>query len=227
MQSLEMVVLVSLSLLIVFAAVPYIWQLASASMAQWEARQMLTFLTSFADSLESDFGMPGTLRSYYLPNLVFGTFAVKSYAMRITCLSTGREVVASPLVVVYNSSYILGDARPLRGVRNITLAPLGQPIVALNATGLGYVLFTGPVYVPGQPGVLYVVDAAKTTISTPLSLRYRVVRVVDGYNDQNFRLDCPGGVFRITLTDDKGRQIRATYRLGESLVVVLTTVEVS
>ena len=229
MQSLELVVLVSFSLLIVFAAVPYIWQLASVSMAQWEARQMLTFMTSFADSLESDFGMPGTFRSYYFPNLVHGVFSVRRYTIDITCVSTGRSLPpVYSLFVMYNSSYITGGAKPLRGVRNVTLAPLGQPLASLNATGLGYVLYTGPVYISGTPTVLYVFDVTPLRVSGSASLSYRVVRVVDGYSDDRFRMDCPGGVFQIRLVDDRGRQLwAAAYRLGESVVVVATQVEVA
>jgi hypothetical protein len=229
MQSLELVILASFSLLIVFAAVPYIWQLASASMAQWEARQMLTFMASFADSLESDFGMPGTLRSYYFPNLVYGVFSVRNYTMSITCVSTGRSLPpVYSLFVMYNSSYITGGAKPLRGVRNVTLAPLGQPLAGLNATGLGYVLYTGPVYISGTPTVLYVFNVTVIRVSGLVSLRYRVVRVVDGYSDDRFRMDCPGGVFQIRLVNNRGRQLwAAAYRLGESVVVVATHVEIA
>jgi len=229
MQSLELVILASFSLLIVFAAVPYIWQLASASMAQWEARQMLTFMASFADSLESDFGMPGTLRSYYLPNFVYGVFSVRNYTMSITCVSTGRSLPpVYSLFVMYNSSYIMGGAKPLRGVRNVTLAPLGQPLAGLNATGLGYVLYTGPVYISGTPTVWYVFNVTVIRVSGLTSLSYRVVRVVDGYSDERFRMDCPGGVFQLSLVDSRGRQLwTAAYVLGGSVVVVATHVEVA
>jgi len=229
MQSLELVILASFSLLIVFAAVPYIWQLASVSMAQWEARQMLTFMASFADSLESDFGMPGTLRSYYLPNFVYGVFSVRNYTMSITCVSTGRSLPpVYSLFVMYNSSYIMGGAKPLRGVRNVTLAPLGQPLAGLNATGLGYVLYTGPVYISGTPTVWYVFNVTVIRVSGLTSLSYRVVRVVDGYSDERFRMDCPGGVFQLSLVDSRGRQLwTAAYVLGGSVVVVATHVEVA
>jgi hypothetical protein len=190
---------------------------------------MLTFMASFADSLESDFGMPGTLRSYYLPNFVYGVFSVRNYTVSISCASTGGSLPpVYSLFVMYNSSYIMGGAKPLRGVRNVTLAPLGQPLAGLNATGLGYVLYTGPVYISGSPTVLYVFNVTVIRVSGSVSLRYRVVRVVDGYSDYRFRMDCPGGVFQIRLVDNRGRQLwTAAYDLGGSVVVVATQVEVA
>jgi len=129
---------------------------------------------------------------------------------------------------MYNSSYITGGAKPLRGVRNVTLAPLGQPLASLNATGLGYVLYTGPVYISGAPTVVYVVNVTSLVVSGSASLRYRVVRVVDGYSNDRFRMDCPGGVFQIRLVDSRGRQLwTAAYGLGGSVVVVATHVEVA
>ncbi|ACB39074.1 hypothetical protein [Pyrobaculum neutrophilum] len=222
MQSLELLVLVSFSLLIVFAAVPYIWQLASATMAQWEARQFVTFMSTLADSMESDFGMAGVVRSYYMPSLVFGAFSVRSYPMYLVCQSTGAGVTFNSLYIWYNSSYILGGAKPVRGERSVAPAPLGQPLVAVNATGMGYVLFTGPVYVPGQSTVLYVVNATVSPLSG-YAITYRVVGVSDGYSNDRLRIDCPGGVFKVGLVGGPSY----LYNLGTTVVVVSTQVAVS
>jgi len=89
-------------------------------------------------------------------------------------------------------------------------------------------LYTGPVYISGTPTVLYVFNVTVIRVWGSVSLRYRVVRIVDGYSDDRFRMDCPGGVFQIRLVDDRGRQMwTADYDLGESVVVVATQVEVA
>lgn len=228
MQSLELAVLVGFSLLIVFAAVPYIWQSVAASMGQLEARQYMSFLVKFADSLDADFGMVGVRRSYVLPNLLYGSLSVRSYAMDIRC--GGRSVRTYQLYVWYNSSYIVGGARPLRGERNVTVAPLGQPIAAVNASSLGvrdaaargYVLFTGPVWVRGTDGsVLYVVNVSRVDFRGG-SLGYKVTAVKTPEVDHSLWLTSPDGYCTISMG---GRSW--SVQLGREVRLVVTEVVVS
>lgn len=227
MQSLEVAILLGFSLLIVFAAVPFIWQNVSVSMAQLEARQYMAFLVSIADSLGADFGMVGVKRSFYLPNLVYGSFSVRRYPMEIRC-GSGR-VLAYPLFIWYNSSYIVGGERPLRGERNVTVALLGQPVAAVNASSLGlrdgvargYVLFTGPVLVSGgERSVLYVLSVREIDFRG-VSLGYRVVAVRTPEEDASLRLTSPDGFCTIRMW---GREWRV--RLGREVHVVVTEIVV-
>ncbi|MEM1518947.1 MAG: hypothetical protein QXF78_01805 [Pyrobaculum sp.] len=228
MQSLELAVLVGFSLLIIFAAVPYIWQSVAASMAQLEARQYMSFFVTFADSLSADFGMSGVRRSYVLPNLLYGSLSVRSYPMEIRC--GGRSVRVYQLYVWYNSSYILGGARPLRGERNVTVAHLGQPIAAVNASSLGfldaaargYVLFTGPVLVKGEKeSVLYVINVSRVEFRGG-SLGYKVTAVKTPEVDHSLMLTSPDGYCTVSISGKSWR-----VRLGERVRLVVTEVVVS
>lgn len=225
MQSLEVAILLGFSLLVVFAAVPFIWQNVSVSMAQLEARQYMAFLVSVADALSADFGMVGVKRSFYLPNLAYGSFSVRRYPMEIEC--GGRRVSAYPLFIWYNSSYIIGGERPLRGERNITVALLGQPLAAVNASSLGlrdgvargYVLFTGPVLVSGgNKSVLYVLSVREINFKG-VSLSYRVISVRTSEDDDSLRLTSPDGICIIRMW---GREWKV--RLGREIHIVVTEI---
>ena len=222
MQSLELAILVGVSLMIIFAAVPYIWQIVEDSMARLEARQYMSFFVTFADSLSADFGMLGVMRSYVLPNLLYGSLSVRSYPMEIRC--GDRSVRVYQLYIWYNSSNILGVARPLRGERNVTVAHLGQPIAAVNASSLGildalargYVLFTGPVLVKGgKESVLYVINVSRVEFRGDF-LGYKITAV------KTAELTSPDGYCTISISGKSWR-----VRLGERVRLVVTEVVVS
>ncbi|MEZ0319182.1 MAG: hypothetical protein ABWK05_04205 [Pyrobaculum sp.] len=235
MQSLELAILLGFSLLVVFAAVPYLWQTISANLAVLEARQMLSFMAAFSDSLQSDFGLPGVQRSYYLPNLLFGSFAVDVLQERIGC--GNRWVVVNQTVVWYNSSVIIGGVSPIRGPRNYSIANLGAPIAALNASSLGvrdlsargYVLFTGPVAAVGADyAVVYTYNFTfRVDAFTGRSLTYKITKVETADLKPGLVLSCPGGLYTVEVYRRGSLLYRGTARLPGTLRFVSTSVELS
>ncbi|MFB6490365.1 MAG: hypothetical protein TU35_003805 [Thermoproteus sp. AZ2] len=164
LEALEVAILLSISLAIIFAAVPYIIQTIFQIEASLEAKNMLAFITALADSLESDFAMAGTQRMYQIPSSYFGTFYVRtpSYTVTIQCGPTAWAFVIRGAVVGYNSSYAVFGNTMVRGLNGSLIVPLGEPVVAVNTTYPGAVkLYSRVVYVVGQSSIyLYTISAS-------------------------------------------------------------------
>jgi hypothetical protein len=116
MTSLEILVLTTFALLIIFAALPYVVNTLYASMAPLEYRTAAGYILSFADALEADVGMAGARKYFNLPSFVYGSFGAvnKTYVFTITCGS--KRFVWNSAEVWYNSSYLVGFPRLLRGL---------------------------------------------------------------------------------------------------------------
>lgn len=241
MQSLELAVLLGFSLLVVFAAVPYLWQMVSSNMAVMEARQVAAFLVALSDSLQSDFGLPGVQRSFYLPNLVYGSLAVDNATMVVRCSAGGGgSVKLGQLVVWYNSSLIIGGVSALRGPRNYSVANLGAPIAGVNASSLGYrdlsargyVLFTGPVAALSSAGgtsqvaVVFAYSFRRVSFSG-VSLTYRVINVTTADMNSALVLSCPGGLYTVEVYRGNRLIYSSQVKLAPTLRFVVTYAEVS
>lgn len=164
LEALEVAILLSISLAIIFAAVPYIIQTIFQIEASLEAKNMLAFITALADSLESDFAMTGTQRMYQIPSSYFGTFYVRTprYTITIQCGATTWSFVVRGAVVGYNSSYAVFGNAMVRGLNGSLIVPLGEPVVAVNETYPGSAkLYSRVVYVMGQSSIyLYTISAS-------------------------------------------------------------------
>ncbi len=164
LEALETAILLSISLAIIFAAMPYIVQNIFQIEAGLEAKNMAAFLTALADSLEADFGMTGVQRMYQTPSTYFGTFYVRTSNMSvtITCGGVSQTFYFKELVVGYNSTYAeFGDGM-LRGLVGSLAVPIGEPVVAVNSTYPRTVkLYSRVVYVNGSSSLyLYTISAS-------------------------------------------------------------------
>jgi len=163
MTSLEVLLLTAISLIIVFAALPYVISTLYASMAPLEYRNAVAYVLAFADGLEADFGMVGSQKYFPLPNFVYGSFGGvnRTYALAIRCGGTplydgGWNVVE----VWYNSTYLVDGPRLYRGVDGGLIAFVGDTMVAVNATPPGRLkLYFRPFVVSGTEEVyIYLVS---------------------------------------------------------------------
>lgn len=176
LEALEVAILLSISLAIIFAAVPYIVQTIFQTEASLEAKNVLAFLASLADSLEMDFGMTGVQRMYQLPSAYFGTFYVRTprYLLTVDC-GPKYTYVFHGAVVGYNSTYaVFGDAMA-RGLRGSLIVPLGEPLTAVNTTYPGAVrMYSRVVYVNASDLYLYTISASFTQQGTGGLLAYAI-----------------------------------------------------
>ncbi|MBP1448469.1 MAG: hypothetical protein JZD41_00395, partial [Thermoproteus sp.] len=163
LEALEVAILLSISLAIIFAAVPYIVQTIFQTEASLEAKNVLAFLASLADSLEMDFGMTGVQRMYQLPSAYFGTFYVRTprYFLTVVCGPLSYTYVFYGAVVGYNSTYAVFGNTMVRGLRGSLIVPLGEPLTAVNTTYPGAVrMYSRVVYVNGSSDLyLYTISA--------------------------------------------------------------------
>ena len=142
MTSLEVLILTAFALVIVFAALPYVVNTLYASMAPLEYRTASAYVLAFADSLEADFGMVGAKKFFQLPNFVYGSFgaANRTHVVELRCGQTYRLVWMS-FRLWYNSTYLIGVPRMLRGLRGGLVAEPGDALIAVNATERGIVAY--------------------------------------------------------------------------------------
>ncbi len=128
MTSLEVLVLTAFALLIVFAALPYVINMLYASMAPLEYRTAAGYILSFADALEADVGMAGARKYFNLPSFVYGSFGAvnRTYTFTISC--TTKRFVWTSAEVWYNSTYLVGTPKMLRG--------LGDGLVVVYGSGV-------------------------------------------------------------------------------------------
>jgi len=157
MTSLEVLLLTAISLIIIFAALPYVISTLYASMVPLEYRNAVAYVLAFADGLEADFGMAGSRKYFPLPNFVYGSFGGvnRTYALTIRCggaplYDGGWNVVE----VWYNSTYLVDGPRLYRGVDGGLIAFVGDTMVAVNATPPGRLkLYFRPFVVNGTEEV--------------------------------------------------------------------------
>jgi len=166
LEALEVAILLSVSLAIIFAAIPYIVQNIFQIEAGLEAKNVVAFLTAFADSLETDFGMTGVQRIYQLPSSYFGSLYVgtpRLYGLYVTiqCGGVSSTYVFREVVVGYNSTYVEFGSSMLRGLDGSLAVPIGEPVVAVNSTYPRTVrLYSRVVFVNGSASLyLYTVSA--------------------------------------------------------------------
>ncbi|CCC81544.1 hypothetical protein [Thermoproteus tenax] len=224
LEALEVAILLSISLAIIFAAVPYIIQNIFQLEAGLEAKNVIAFLTSLADSLESDFGMTGVQRMYQLPSAYFGTFYVRTPRLyvSISCASlsgtTSTTFVFREAVVGYNSSYAEFGNAMLRGLTGSLLAPIGEPVIAVNSTFPSAVrLYTRVVYVNGTSSLyLYTISASFIQQGTGGALAY----VVGPLNSTS--LTC-GGTAAVTVSSRLG-SATATFNNVQTVYLVWNNV---
>ena len=163
LEALEVAILLSVSLAIIFAAIPYIVQNIFQIEAGLEAKNVVAFLTAFADSLETDFGMTGVQRIYQLPSSYFGSLYVRTPRLYVTiqCGGVSSTYVFREVVVGYNSTYVEFGNSMLRGLNGSLAVPIGEPVVAVNSTYPRTVrLYSRVVFVNGSSSLyLYTVSA--------------------------------------------------------------------
>jgi hypothetical protein len=178
LEALEVVILLSVSLAIIFAAIPYIVQNIFQIEAGLEAKNVVAFLTAFADSLETDFGMTGVQRIYQLPSSYFGSLYVGTPRLYVTiqCGGVSSTYVFREVVVGYNSTYVEFGTSMLRGLNGSLAVPIGEPVVAVNSTYPRTVrLYSRVVFVNGSASLyLYTVSANLTQRSPSGVLAYVV-----------------------------------------------------
>ena len=176
LEALETAILLSISLAIIFAAIPYIIQNIFQIEAGLEAKNIAAFLTALADSLETDFGMTGVQRMYQVPSTYFGTFYVRAsrMAVTITCGNVQQTFYFRELVVGYNSTYVEFGNNMLRGLVGSLAVPIGEPVVAVNSTYPRTVkLYSRVVYVNGSSSLyLYTISASFVPQGTGQALAY-------------------------------------------------------
>ncbi|AFA40382.1 hypothetical protein Pogu_2355 [Pyrobaculum oguniense TE7] len=161
MTSLEVLILTAFALVIVFAALPYVVNTLYASMAPLEYRTASAYVLAFADSLEADFGMVGARKYFQLPNFVYGSFGAvnRTYIVELRCGQTYRLTWTS-FRLWYNSTYLTGASRMLRGLKGGLVAEPGDALIAVNATERGVVAYPRLVLVRGQgESYLYITNA--------------------------------------------------------------------
>jgi len=178
LEALEVAILLSVSLAIIFAAIPYIVQNIFQIEAGLEAKNVVAFLTAFADSLETDFGMTGVQRIYQLPSSYFGSLYVGTPRLYVTiqCGGVSSTYVFREVVVGYNSTYVEFGTSMLRGLNGSLAVPIGEPVVAVNSTYPRTVrLYSRVVFVNGSASLyLYTVSANFTQRSPSGVLAYVV-----------------------------------------------------
>lgn len=178
LEALEVAILLSVSLAIIFAAIPYIVQNIFQIEAGLEAKNVVAFLTAFADSLETDFGMTGVQRIYQLPSSYFGSLYVGTPRLYVTiqCGGVSSTYVFREVVVGYNSTYVEFGTSMLRGLNGSLAVPIGEPVVAVNSTYPRTVrLYSRVVFVNGSASLyLYTVSANLTQRSPSGVLAYVV-----------------------------------------------------
>ena len=158
MTSLEVLLLTAISLIIMFAALPYVISTLYASMAPLEYRNAVAYVLAFADGLEADFGMAGSRKYFPLPNFVYGSFGGvnRTYAIAILCGGTPISGYSrwNVVEVWYNSTYLVDGPRLYRGVDGGLIALVGDTMVAVNATPPGRLkLYFRPFVVNGTEEV--------------------------------------------------------------------------
>ncbi|MGC9170596.1 MAG: hypothetical protein ACP5HD_07620 [Thermoproteus sp.] len=178
LEALEVAILLSVSLAIIFAAVPYIVQNIFQIEASLEAKNVMAFLTALADSLETDFGMTGVQRMYQLPNSYFGSFYVRTPRLYVTvrCGNDNSTYVFREAVIGYNSTYVEFGSSMLRGLNGSLAVPIGEPVVAVNSTYPRTVrLYSRVVFVNGTNSLyLYTISASFAQQGTGGVLAYVV-----------------------------------------------------
>ncbi len=178
LEALEVAILLSVSLAIIFAAIPYMVQNIFQIEAGLEAKNVVAFLTAFADSLETDFGMTGVQRIYQLPSSYFGSLYVRTPRLYVTiqCGWVSSTYVFREVVVGYNSTYVEFGSSMLRGLNGSLAVPIGEPVVAVNSTYPRTVrLYSRVVFVNGSASLyLYTVSAQFTQRSPSGVLAYVV-----------------------------------------------------
>jgi len=178
LEALEVAILLSVSLAIIFAAIPYIVQNIFQIEAGLEAKNVVAFLTAFADSLETDFGMTGVQRIYQLPSSYFGSLYVGTPGLYVTiqCGGVSSTYVFREVVVGYNSTYVEFGTSMLRGLDGSLAVPIGEPVMAVNSTYPRTVrLYSRVVFVNGSASLyLYTVSANLTQRSPSGVLAYAV-----------------------------------------------------
>lgn len=101
MNSLEVIILTSISLLAIFAVVPVVVDQIFYYQAMVETRSFVAFFNAVADSLESDMGSAFAQRYLKFPQLLHGSFEhARSELMRC-----GHAVVYNT-TLIYRSRYI-------------------------------------------------------------------------------------------------------------------------
>jgi len=143
-----------------------------------EAKNVVAFLTAFAGSLETDFGMTGVQRIYQLPSSYFGSLYVGTPRLYVTiqCGGVSSTYVFREVVVGYNSTYVEFGTSMLRGLNGSLAVPIGEPVVAVNSTYPRTVrLYSRVVFVNGSASLyLYTVSANFTQRSPSGVLAYVV-----------------------------------------------------
>jgi len=185
MTSLEVLLLTAISLVIVFAALPYVISTLYASMAPLEYRNAAAYILAFADSLEADFGMVGARKYFPLPNFVYGSFGAvnRTYVFELYCGGVKVPGYSSwrTFEIWYNSTYLVDRSRMYRGINTGLVTFVNDTLIAVNATPPGklrlyprvFLVYSGRdgsdayiyiissrVYVRGQSYLTYFVSGA-------------------------------------------------------------------
>ena len=227
MTSLEVLLLTAISLIIIFAALPYVISTLYASMAPLEYRNAVAYVLAFADGLEADFGMAGSRKYFPLPNFVYGSFGAvnRTYTLIIRCGSTSLNRYGDRWNVVevwYNSTYLVDGPRLYRGVDGGLIAFVGDTMVAVNATPPGRLkLYFRPFVVNGTDEVYIYFVSSRFYARGRYYLTYEVsgTLTVDGPRQ------C-GGKLEIRVSDGVRQWSYTTQNVVKNVYIVNQTVAV-
>lgn len=177
LEAVETAILLSISLAIIFAAIPYIIQNIFQIEAGLEARNVQALLVALADSLEADFGMTGVQRTYQLPSTYFGTFYVRTPGLSVTvnCSGVSKTYYFKELIVGYNSTYAEFGTNMLRGLVDSTVVQIGEPVIAVKSIyPRTLMLYSRVVYVNGSSLYLYTISASLSVQGSGQALSYAI-----------------------------------------------------
>ena len=200
MTSIEVLLLTAVALIIIFAALPYVVNMLYSSMAPLEYRTAVSYILSFADSLEADFGMAGSVKYFPLPKFVLGSFGVvnKTYQLTIECGPSTQRFVWSSFNIWYNSTYFVDVGKLYRGVSSSLFANPGDTLIVVNSTRPGRLrMYPRLFVVEGRDVYIYVINATVKVRPSFNYLSYEIGNVVirEVNNCPHARVSV-GGVFK-------------------------------
>ncbi|KUO88925.1 MAG: hypothetical protein AT715_02570 [Thermoproteus sp. JCHS_4] len=223
LEALEVAILLSVSLAIIFAAIPYIVQNIFQIEAGLEAKNVVAFLTAFGDSLETDFGMTGVQRIYQLPSSYFGSLYVRTPGLYVTiqCGGVSSTYVFREVVVGYNSTYVEFGNSMLRGLDGSLAVHIGEPVVAVNSTYPRTVrLYSRVVFVNGSASLYLYTVSANLTLRSPSGVLAYVVGPLNSTS-----ISC-GGSASVTVQSRLGsktlyfRRIQTVYLVWNNVTLI-------
>jgi hypothetical protein len=199
MTSLEVLILTAFTLLIVFAALPYVIGMLHSSLAPLEYRTAAGYVLAFADSLEADFGMAGERKYFSLPRFVYGSFGPvnRTYTLQLLGCGPLQTFRWNSAELWYNATYLVGERRLLRGLSAGLTARPPDTLMAVEALESGIRAYPRVFIVSGKgEAYVYIINATVrlSGAGTPAYVTYEMsgLRLVGPFSCRDPKLVVPG-----------------------------------